>query len=190
MPPENKSFHSASGPWFWQPADAAVKERIRNKLIQDNIKGIKTGAFFCAVSIVAFVYGFFMTPDQSGFTDAFEKYFLMAASAFMLAVFGSSTVSTVRYLKKSKQDRFFCRHVYIENKNMTFGLLNHLTVGLCSDDDREDRATVEMEPTADSKMALGEHGMFVMIEDEQRKMMVSPFWFIRDMDLRDPYEDM
>ena len=164
MPPENKSFHSASGSWFWQPADAGTRETIKNKLIEDNKKGIRTGIFFILISVLVFIYGIFMQPESDSFFDMFEKVMYIGAPVLLIVFFGDSTISTARYLKKSKEDMFYCRHVVIVSKRMTTnGLTNWLVVEIRSDDDREDEATVDMEIYARNRLLEGQHGMFVMI---------------------------
>ena len=188
MSTENKSFHSAAGPWFWQAPDPSVKARIQDKIISESKKGLKTAVFFIVISVIVFVYGLFM--KSSGFFGSFEKYLCITMPFVMLYLMVSSAVSTSRYLRKAKEGRFYCRHVVIEDMKMTTnGLTNRLVVWIRSDDERLDQASVDMEVYARNRINIGEHGMFVMIEDEQRKAMVSPFWFITDMDLRDPYED-
>ncbi len=186
----NDSFHSPLGPWFWEEPDHAVKERIKNKIVEDSKKGIRTGVILILLSLLVSVYGIFMETDSKSFFDMFEKCLFISFPVLTICFFGGAVISSVHYRDKAKEGRFLCRHVIIENKQITTnGLTNHLVVWIRSDDERMDQATVDMEVYASNRLGIGQQGVFVMIEDEKRKAMVSPFWFIPDMDLRDPFEE-
>lgn len=181
MSADNPSFRSYSGDYFWVPASPEEQEKIADRIEKDCKKGHVSGAvyitavvIFILFQIITFMY---LEVQPSTFIMILMVIFFWTIFPIM-----GSMVTSSRYIKKAKEGKFFCRHVTIEDKIRIDGTFPSFQLTLKSTGDRTDTAEVDIEGSLYNKVSKGVTGMFVMIEDEPRKILVSPFWFIADTD--------
>ena len=177
----NPEFQSPSGEWFWRPLDPAGKKAIADIIERDCRRGIRNGIIMCCLMAVSFIYGIYtlLTDFEN---DRFFVFLALTVPIPAFILFLDSILASRRYIEKAQENRFKARHVKIINRVFSFDLIfNRFEVNLqATDEERPDEARVEIEKTLYDKMHPGLTGMFIMIEDEPKKMLVSPYWFIPD----------
>lgn len=182
MSSDNPSFKSYCGEYFWSPASPEEQAKIAERIEKDCRRG-HLSALVYVIFVVSFVLSQLVTFYYLGSAPGMLS--LLCIVIFLWSIFPviGSVITTSRYIKKAREGKFFCRHVTIEDKRRTEGtILPGYSLTIKSTGDRSDTAEVEIESGLYNRVSAGVTGMFVMIEDEPRKILCSPFWFIADTD--------
>ena len=179
----NPEFQSPSGEWFWKPLDPSEKKVLADTIVRDCRRGIRSGIIMCCMMAFAFIFGIYtyLTDFEN---SRFFVLMTLTVPIPALIMFISSIISSKRYIEKAQENRFKARHVKVTDRRFRVELIgNRCEVYLqATDEEHPDKATVEIERTLYERMPVGLTGQFIMIEDERKKMLVSPYWFIPDSD--------
>lgn len=178
----NKWFQSSSGDRFWETPEPSKVSFIAKKMEQDSRNGLKSGIIVIVMMVLAFIYGLYMliTGDR---TSILLMILALTVPIPSIVLFADAVIATKRYIDKSKENRFVYRHVVVLQRRVTTKLTKYIfEVRLASTEDPSQTAVVQIEKTLYEKMTEGLAGLFIMIDDEPLRPLVSPFWFISDTD--------
>lgn len=182
---DNSEFRSDAGEWFWVTEDHAKKKIIADTIVRDCKRSNSSAYIMIIFMIIVFIYGIY-----TAVTD-FRNNILFATLAITVAPIGvymfvSAHLAMKRYIIKSEEGRLRFRHVIITDRRFSAKMTaNKFEVYMESmDDGAKATAVVEVEKTLYERTAVGLTGWFAVIDGERKKLLVSPYWFIPDTDLK------
>ena len=180
---DNNDFYSPAGNWFWQQDDQGKKKIIADTIVRDCTRSNKSAYVMIVFCILALIYGIYLAVTDFSRNTMFS-ILTIGVSPIGVYMFSSALISMKRYIAKAREGRVKFRHVVITDRKAIMELTSNkfMVYMETTDEDNKTTAVVNIEKTLYEKTAIGLTGWFAMIEDESKKFLVSPYWFIPDND--------
>lgn len=180
---KESGFYSDAGDAFWDKTDPRLRSAMAEIIDEDCKKGTRVGIISLVFMFICIVFGVYLL--MSGYSIwRNPKLLLMLFGPWIgFVTFGEALVKSYSYQMKSKRGMVLMSHVRVVNRKSSQGFTK-AKFEVFLENDRGDMATVEVEKTFYDKVGVGICGWFAMLEGETKGIMVSPYWFIGDTDIR------
>lgn len=170
-------FDSSIGEGFWKMPEIKDRERIASVISRDCTRSVGFGIFLTLIFLLGLAAGVhdYLTADNPD-----PQWVLIAIlSPIFTVLFVSSIFSNMRYVSKAKAYAFRSHHVLITDKHTQTvnGRIFYYVVLEGVDEDGV-FATCEVMKGLYDIMQVGVKGLFVRVDDEPKRLMLDPFWFL------------